>query len=211
MRRYQTFIILMLFSPLVLAIDNIHVLNPVDISDWEKKIFSDETRYVPLEHDGRSALKSISKASASGLIRSIDIDINNTPYMSWSWKVETLPNGLDETQKSGDDYSARIYVIVSEGIFFWQTRALSYVWASRQNKGSSWPNAFTDSATMFAIESGNENTGKWVDEKRNIREDIKTYLGLDVSSIRAVAIMTDTDNSQQSASAYYGDIYFTKE
>lgn len=211
MRSFQMLIVLMAISPMAYGVDVLHVLNPTDISDWTKKIFADETDYVQLDVDGRRALKSISQAAASGLVRTIEIDISKTPYMSWSWKVDTILNGLDETQKSGDDYSARIYVIVSEGFFFWQTRALSYVWASGQEKGSNWPNAFTDSATMFAVESGTEHAGKWIEEKRNIRHDIKAYLGIDADRINAIAIMTDTDNSRQSASAYYGDIYFMSE
>ena len=64
---------------------------------------------------------------------------------------------------------------------------------------------------MVAVQSGDERVGEWVHEKRNVLDDIKNLLGIDATSIIAVAIMTDTDNSKQSASAYYGDIFFTSE
>ena len=140
-----------------------------------------------------------------------EIDLKKSPYINWSWKVDGVLDNVEETTKAGDDYAARVYIVVSDGFFFWQTRALSYAWASNQAKGSSWPNAFTDNATMVAVQSGDEKVGEWVEEKRNILDDIKNLLGIDASRIDAVAIMTDTDNSKQSATAYYGDIFFTSE
>jgi hypothetical protein len=191
------------------SMHKIDVLTLPDISDWEKKEFSGETSYQLVSIDNRHALRARSNASASGLVRKIEVDLNKTPYMNWSWKVDAILDNVDETTKAGDDYPARVYIVVSDGFFFWQTRALSYSWASKQAKGSSWPNAFTDNATMVAVQSGEERVGEWVQEKRNILEDIKNLIGIDATSINAVAIMTDTDNSKQSATAYYGDIFFT--
>ena len=193
------------------SMNKIDVLTLPDISDWDKKKFSGETSYELVSIDNRHALRASSNASASGLIREIEVDLNKTPYMNWSWKVDAILDDVDETTQAGDDYPARVYIVVSDGFFFWQTRALSYSWASKQANGSSWPNPFTDKVTMVAVESGDERVGEWVQEKRNILEDIKTLLGIDASSIKAVAIMTDTDNSKQSASAYYGDIFFTSD
>ena len=193
------------------SINKIDVLTLPDISGWEKQIFSGETYYEPVSIDNRHVLKASSNASASGLVRKIEVDLIKTPYMNWSWKVDAILNNVEETTKAGDDYPARVYIVVSDGFFFWQTRALSYTWASKQAKGSSWPNAFTGNATVVAVESGEERVGEWVQEKRNILDDIKNLLGIDATRINAVSIMTDTDNSQQSASAYYGDIFFTSE
>jgi hypothetical protein len=193
------------------SISYIEILKLPDISGWEKKVFSGITSYELVNVDNRDVLKAVSNQSASGLVRKIEVDLNKTPYMNWSWKVESILNNVDETKKPGDDYPARVYVVISDGLFFWQTRALSYVWASKQPKGSSWPNAFTDKAKMVAVESGDELVGKWVKEKRNILEDIKLLLSIDATRVDAVAVMTDTDNSKQSATAYYGDIFFTSE
>jgi hypothetical protein len=193
------------------SIHRLDVLKLPDISDWEKHIFSGETSYQLFKIDHRHVLKAFSKQTASGLVREIEVDLTRTPYLNWSWKVDSVLNNVEETQKSGDDYAARVYVVISDGLFFWQTRALSYAWASRQPKGSSWPNAFTDKATMVAVESGQDLVGEWVEEKRNILDDIRNLLGIDATTIDAVAIMTDTDNSKQSVTAYYGDIFFTSE
>jgi len=189
----------------------IEVLTLPDLSQWKTETFSGETAYEVISIDNQPAIKASAEQSASGLVRKMKIDLTRTPYMNWSWKVDNVLENVDETQKSGDDYAARIYVVISGGMFFWRTRAISYAWASQQTKDSTWPNAFTDRAVMVAVESGPEFNGQWVTEKRNILEDIKILLGIDKTSIDAVAIMTDTDNSKQSATAYYGNIYFTAQ
>ncbi|MGB5726749.1 MAG: DUF3047 domain-containing protein [Thiogranum sp.] len=212
MNIYTALILLLLTATLSSAsITRIDVLKLPDINAWEKQVFSGVTSYELHEIDGRQVLKAISKQSASGLVREIEVDLTKTPYMNWSWKVDSILSDVEETKKSGDDYAARVYVVISDGFFFWQTRALSYVWASKQAKGSTWPNAFTGKATMLAVESGEDSVGEWVEEKRNVLDDINNLLGIDATRIDAVAIMTDTDNSRQSATAYYGDIFFTSE
>lgn len=212
MNIYTALILLLLTATLSSAsITRVDVLQLPDINAWEKQVFSGVTSYELHEIDGRQVLKAISKQSASGLVREIEVDLTKTPYMNWSWKVDSILSDVEETKKSGDDYAARVYVVISDGFFFWQTRALSYVWASKQAKGSTWPNAFTGKATMVAVESGEDSVGEWVEEKRNVLDDINNLLGIDATRIDAVAIMTDTDNSRQSATAYYGDIFFTSE
>ena len=189
----------------------VEVLTLPDLSQWKMETFSGETAYEVVSIDNKPAIKASAEQSASGLVRKMKIDLTKTPYINWSWKVDNVLKDVDETQKSGDDYAARVYVVISGGVFFWRTRAISYAWASQQPKDSIWPNAFTDRAVMVAVESGPELSGQWVTEKRNILEDIKILLGNDKTSIDAVAIMTDTDNSKQSATAYYGNIYFTAQ
>jgi len=198
-------------SESVFAEHTIHVLNLPHIADWDQEIFKNKTKYNVVSIDGKPYVKATSKGSASGLVRNIDIDLTKSPYLNWTWKVENILKDVDETQRSGDDYPARVYVVISGGLFFWNTRAISYVWSSEQEKGSHWPNAYTDNAMMVSVESGPENVGKWITHKRNVLEDIKTLLGLDVTEINAVAIMTDTDNTKQAATAYYGNILFTEE
>lgn len=193
------------------AQNRVDVLALPDLSAWDTEVFSGQTRYEVTHVDGKTAVKAVSEGTASGLVRHMRIDLNKTPYMHWSWKIDHVLSGVDEQQKSGDDYAARLYVVISGGLFFWRTRAISYVWASRQPAGQVWPNAFTSNATMVAVTSGATQAGQWVAQKRNVLQDIKQLLGLDKTHIDAVAIMSDTDNSGQSATAYYGNIYFSAE
>ncbi len=182
-----------------------------DLNGWEEKSFVDNTRYELIAEDNIKVLKAHTSAAASGLFREVDIDLNKTPYLNWSWKVENTYSGNDEHSKEGDDYPARIYVVVSGGVFFWKTRAINYVWSSNQPLGTRWKNAYTGNARMLAVRSGDKQTGQWITEKRNVRADFKKLFGEDVTEINAVAIMSDSDNAKQSATAYYGDIFFSEK
>ena len=181
--------------------------------EWLPEKFVNETLYSISMVDGEMALKAVSQSSASGLIRKIRIDIEKFPFLNWRWRIENkLPGSFDETQKSGDDYAARIYVVVSGGIAIWNTRALNYVWAKNSPKGATWPNAFAkNNAVMAALRSSEAAISKWHTEKRNVREDFFNLFGKNVRFIDAVVLMTDTDNTQKEVTAYYGDIYFSTQ
>ena len=186
------------------------VLNPESLSHWEEKEFSGHTIYEQVKELGRTVIKAHSQDSASGLFREIRIDLNKTPYINWRWKVQNTLSGPDESTKAGDDYPARVYVVVSGGVWFWKTKALNYVWSSQKPVDTTWPNAFTANAVMLAVESGNTKLNTWSKVRRNVLQDLKTYLKLvDADHIDAVAIMTDTDNTGSKATAYYGEIYFS--
>jgi len=180
-----------------------------DLKDWQNKTFKGETRYTFDDKTGQRALFADSQGAASGLYREIRVDLNRTPWLNWSWRVDKVLNGVDERSKAGDDYPARVYVVVSGGAAFWKTRSLVYVWSSNQPVGATWNNAFTSNARVMALRSGTKDAGRWVSEKRDIRADFRQLFGEDIDAIDAVALMTDTDNSGQSATAWYGDIYFT--
>ena len=182
-----------------------------DLSGWEEKDFAGKTEYRFFRLDNRTTLRASSNSAASGRFKKVHINLKDTPVLHWSWKVDNLLDGVDEQTKSGDDYPARVYVVFSGGLFFWRTRAINYVWSNNQPIGTTWPNAFTGNAKMIAVESGSEKLGQWVVEQRNVAEDYRRLFGKEPGTVDAVAIMTDTDNSGQRASAWYGDIWFSTE
>jgi len=183
-----------------------------ELTGWKEEVFGEETSYFLTEINNEIVLKSLSNSSASGLFKKVTVDIKKYPYLNWRWRVEDRLSPMDETQKSGDDYVARIYVVVSGGLFFWRTKALNYVWSSRTEKEDIWLNAFSpDNTRMIAVRTAEDQLGTWYAEKRNVYEDLKAWIGDDVRTIDAIAIMTDTDNTGGQASAFYGDIYFSKE
>jgi Protein of unknown function (DUF3047) len=182
------------------------------LAGWQSKEFKGQTQYQIVKLDGLQVLKADSNASASGLFHEQRIDLQKTPVMNWRWRIENRLGKIDEQTKVGDDFAARVYVVVSGGLVFWNTKAINYVWASTSPKDKIWPNPFAgDHAMMVAVRSSSDKTGTWITEKRNIRADFKQLTGEDMAYIDAVAIMTDTDNAKGKAVAYYGDIYFTAE
>ena len=206
--RFSAGLLLLVFVPLCAATESVAVLRDGDTGAWEEKIFSGKTVYEPVDIDGRTVVRATSRGTASGLFRKKRIDLEKTPILEWSWRVEETLGDIDERTREGDDYSARVYVIRSDPVFFWRTRAVNYVWASTRTVGETWPNAYTDGARHIAVQSGDEHAGQWLDERRDVRADFRTLFGKDVRYVDAVAIMSDTDNTGTAAVAYYGDITF---
>lgn len=203
----------------VSASNNLTLLSDADFNEWEPQVFSGKSIYTQNEYKGRKALQAISNNAASGLVLKKKIDLSTTPYINWSWLVEKQLLELDERSKSGDDFVARVYVVIDGGFKIWQTKSLSYVWSSNQEKDVVWDNAFAGSKVkMMSIKGKDAKIGQWHEEKRNVYKDLidvfgdqgseaanlKTYKYIDV-----IAIMTDTDNSGQQAESYYGNIEFS--
>lgn len=170
---------------------------------WKEKRFKGQTRYTVVEKDGRVCIAADSKASASGLFYEIKVDPGTMPLLSWQWQIEDVLVKGDATKKSGDDYAARVYVVFPSS-FFWRTRALNYIWDNKLPKGTVIVNAYTKNAMMIVVESGAEQKGKWLTEERNIREDYLMAFGEPPPAVGAIAIMTDTDDTGESAKAWYG-------
>jgi hypothetical protein len=182
------------------------------LDGWEHKSFKGETRYELQALDGVVVLKADSQAAGSGLFKEQRIDLEKTPFLNWSWRIANRLSGLNEQSKAGDDYAARIYVLIKGGLAFWQTKAINYVWAGSTAKDTVWPNAFAgDHAMMLALRGPEASLNVWYSEKRNVKADLKKLFGEDLRFIDAVALMTDTDNSGGQVSAFYGDIWFSKD
>lgn len=176
-----------------------------DISDWNQKSFKGKTSYTLVKDNGRTILKAHSNKAASGYIKKISVDPKRFPLLRWSWKVAGVNPKEDITQKSGDDFVARVYVVFPR-TFFWRMRAINYVWSSRMPKESVEPSPYTGNVKIVAVESGPGKAGEWISEERNIYEDYRRLFGEEPPEIGAIAVMTDTDNTQTDAVAWYGDI-----
>jgi hypothetical protein len=183
------------------------------IINWEHKSFSGNTAYSvvyddQMQHD---VILASSSQTASGLFFEDKIDLNKTPFLNWSWRVEKFPTLSDEKTKSGDDFAARIYIVAQDGWTFLSTKAISYVWSKQSKTNEVWPSPFAHDTAMMLAVRGREDESGWVTEKRNIKADLQTLFGKDIRYIKAIAIMTDTDNSKSSAISYYSDIRLTEK
>ena len=198
---------------------------------WKPLAFKNipkHTLYEVVKDGDRSVVKASSDASASGLTKEVTINPREYPVVRWRWKVENLLTTSDATRKDGDDYPARLYITfeydpdkVSVGkklkykagrVLFGDIPigAINYVWERKAPVGAIIDNAYTDFVKMVVVESGPQKLGQWIDEERNIYEDYKKAFGEEPPMINGIAIMSDTDNTKERVTAYYGDITFRK-
>ena len=172
-----------------------------ELSGWSDKPFKGKTSYT-LEG---GVLKAHSVKAASGLIKKLSVDTRKYPRLTWSWRVEHSLKREDIKTKKGDDFAARVYVVFPR-TFFWRMRAINYVWAGKMAKGSEAPSPYTSNSVVVAVESGDDKAGTVVQEERNIYQDYKRIFKEEPPLLGGVAIMTDTDDTQDEATAWYGDI-----
>ncbi len=181
------------------------------LSHFSEKSFEGHTDYSLIKDEGQTVLKAETQAQASALYREMEIDLTATPMLSWRWRIENTHPITEPETKSGDDFPARVYVVVREGFFPWQTRALNYVWANSQVEKTYWPNPFTKKAVMIPLRFGQQDVGVWQSEKVDVAADFYRIFGRRIQQADGVAIMTDGDNSGGQVTAYYGDIFFSAE
>jgi hypothetical protein len=198
---------------------------------WSPLLFRNierHTRYSVVVEDGASVVKAEAERSASGLISRFDqrtVDLKEFPVLRWRWKIAGLVKGADIGAKSGDDYPARVYVTfrydperagAGMRLQYGMARALhgeypphaalNYVWDGKAPAGTMVPNAYTARAMMVVVESGALRVGQWVEVERNVYEDYKRAFHEEPPPVSGIALMTDTDQTGESATAWYGDI-----
>ncbi|MEW6673321.1 MAG: DUF3047 domain-containing protein [Thermodesulfobacteriota bacterium] len=201
-------------------------------SGWTPMTFSKiprHTRYDLVKDGDLVVVKATSEASSSGLIRRIRIDPVEYPIIEWRWKVLNIYKKGDVRKKEGDDYPARIYVTFEYspsdmGLFDkvkYETArllygeyppggAITYIWESKAPKGTIAANPYADQVRMIVVESGTTRLNQWIREERNIYEDYQAVFKKKPPLVSGVAVMTDSDNTGESAVSFYGDIIFKK-
>jgi len=156
-------------------------------------------------------IKAEAEGMGSGLGKEVEINLLKTPFINITWKVEKDLSGIVENSKKGHDYAARVFVIKKTGSTPLSNRAINYVFSSNNDVGENWPSPYTKKSIDYILSSTKDNLNTWVTVKANVKEDFMSLLGIDVSDISGVAIMTDTDNSKLKAISYYQNIYFSAE
>ena len=169
------------------------------------------TDYSIGSNENGNYLKAEAEGQASGLGKEIKIDLNKTPFLNITWKVEKNLFGINERSKKGHDYAARVFVIKKTGSTALSNRAINYVFSSNENIGEFWTSPFTKKSIDFVLATTNINDNEWVSVKTNVKNDFKKLHNLNVDELNGVAIMSDTDNSKMKSIAYYQNIFFSSE
>jgi len=170
-----------------------------------------KTTYSVGSNENGNYLKAIADNAASGLGKEIKIDLNKTPFINITWKIEKDIPGIDETAKKGHDFAARVFVIKKTGATALSNRAVNYVFSSNQDVGSNSPSPYTKKSVDNVLATTKTNLNEWVTVKANVKEDFKKFHNLDVNELDGIAIMSDTDNSKQKSITYYQNIYFSSQ
>ena len=168
-----------------------------------------KTKWSLGSNENGNYIRAEAKGTGSGLGKEILIDLNKTPFINITWKIEKDLSGIVENSKKGHDYAARVFVVKKTGATALSNRAVNYVFSSNNSINESWPSPFTKKSIDYVLATTKKNLNEWVTVKANVKEHFKKLHNLDVEELNGVAIMTDTDNSKLKAISYYQNIYFS--
>jgi hypothetical protein len=194
------------------------------LDDWKPLEFpkiKQHTKYSILSDGAESYLKAESNASASGIVFKKEFDVYKYNRVRWRWKVSNVFKKGNAKMKSGDDYPLRIYIIfkydpdsasfgkrlkygLARKIYgeYPPDSSLNYIWANRKHEDKIIPNAYAAEARMILLQSGPENAGKWIEQEVDIILDYRRAFGQDPPGIASLAIMSDSDNTGESARGF---------
>lgn len=188
------------------------------------------TRFRLEADDRRTVLRADAEHSMAGLSKPVRVDLGRLPYLCWRWRIAAPLVKADLRTRQGDDYAARVYVLfdydkdrlpLGERLKLGALKmlfgidipaaALNYVWDNRYPLDTVAPNAYTDRAMMWVLRSGPGEAGRWVTEVRNVKQDFRRAFGEDAPAVSAVVVASDTDNTGENATAWFGGFRFTAD
>ena len=216
MNQIKKILFLFLFLTSISAANEVIVFEftEVELSELDvRKVRGAEnkTKYSVGSNDKGNFLKAVADNAASGLGKEVKINLNKTPIINITWKVEKDLPGIKENTKKGHDFAARVFVIKKTGATPLSNRAINYVFSSNNEVGFNSPSPYTKKSIDNVLATTKENLNKWVTVRANVKEDFKKFHNLDVNELDGLAIMSDTDNSKLEVITYYQNIYFSAD
>ncbi|MDC0518252.1 DUF3047 domain-containing protein [Candidatus Pelagibacter sp.] len=212
---FKIFIIWFTFCAFCLANEiKVFEFTEIELSKLEvRKVrgADDKTIYTVGSNENGSFYKAVADNAASGLGKEVKIDLNKTPFINITWKIEKDLPGIKENTKKGHDFAARVFAVKKTGATPLSNRAINYVFSSNNEIGFNSTSPYTKKSVDNVLASTKNNLNEWITVKSNVKEDFKRFHDLDVNELDGLAIMSDTDNSKMRAVAYYQNIYFSSE
>ena len=182
-----------------------------EFSQLKKRKVKGETSWKLGSNEEGNYIRAEAEGVGSGLGKEVSIDLNKTPIINITWKIEKDLSGIIENSKKGHDFAARVFVVKKTGSTALSNRAVNYVYSSNSEIGEYWRSPYTKKSIDYVLSTTKQNSNEWVTVKANVKEHFKLLHDLDVNELNGIAIMTDTDNSKLKAISYYQNIYFSSE
>ena len=212
----KIFVQILILTLLVISSSKSETLKVFEFTNEEfdqlkKRKVKGETTWTLGSNESGNFIKAEAEGVGSGLGKEVLINLNKTPIINITWKIEKDLSGINENSKKGHDYAARVFVVKKTGSTALSNRAVNYVFSSNNEIGKYWRSPYTKKSIDYVLSTTKQNLNEWVTVKANVKEHFKLLHDLDVSELSGVAIMTDTDNSKLKAISYYQNIYFSSQ
>jgi hypothetical protein len=183
------------------------------------------TIYTPGQHAGRPALKAESERGDSLVHLPLEVEGEALGTLRFSWFVDALNPQSDLADGQHDDAVTRVMLQFGGDRSTFSARdnmlsdllqaltgeplpyaTLIYVWDHRYPVGTIIAHRRTPRIKTMVVESGTQRLGRWVDFERDVSADYLQAFGTPPQGLTGVALMTDSNNTQQPTRAWYGPL-----
>ena len=168
----------------------------------------DGSKVYTVKANQESYLEAQAINSAVAIAKKFEYDLKEYPFLSWQWRVIELPRGGDERYKKTGDSAAAIYVIFPGLI---RPDNIKYVWSASLSIGKTAESPYSSKTKIVVLRNQSSPRGAWVSEKVNVYEDYKRLFGCPPKHVKAIGLMSDSDNTETSAQADYKGISISRE
>jgi hypothetical protein len=147
------------------------------------------------------------------LHRVTNLDLDNTPILSWKWRIWDTPSGANENVNDLNDTAASIYVVFKVkkmALVKEVPQSIRYTWSSTLPVGTEI-STFFGHQKIVVVGSGQKSlpTSEWNVFTRNLKEDYERLFGEKMpKSPLAILLLSDGDSTNDLAKADYDDISF---
>jgi hypothetical protein len=166
--------------------------------------------FAVVEIDGRRALRMRSQGEHSTIAKTIHIDLKATPWLEWTWQVLTLPDRADIRHRETSDAAAHVFVVWPRQPAMLRSRLIGYIWDASLPVGSIHNSQKTGTVRFIVVHSGRADLGKWLSERRNVREDYRMAYGEEPENPSVIALSIDTNDTKSSSEGSIGPIRFQR-
>lgn len=198
-------VILAQVVPLAMIVLNTRTAQPGRLPEgWQIKVNHGTPDISTIARPEGTVIHLKSRKSSFALERSIDIDPNQFPFLTWQWSVSQLPNGGDFRRSATDDQAAQVLVA------FPDRRVLSYIWDSTAPKGTMQSASSVPLVHVFAVvcRSGSSELNQWLSETRNLVEDFQKAYGRRPTQVKGIRLQINSQHTGSFAESYFGDVSF---
>lgn len=182
--------------------------------------------FEPVSVAGEAALRVRADASVSILRRRFDVPVPAAQQLRFRWRIDALPDDADLAQADRSDSPVGVLLAFDGDRATWSARdhrmseitrlltgeelphaTLAYVWSHGEPLETVVANPRTSRIRKIVLDSGPARLGEWREHARDVAADYRRAFGEEPGPLRAVALMTDTDNTTSRLTAWYGTLY----
>jgi len=176
---------------------------------WELKENEGISQISVLKENGGHVLHLVSDKASFALTKEIEVDLKQHPFINFRWKAVELPKGGDFRSKQTDDQAGQVYVVF--GTFKLTAKIVGYLWENGAPKFTTGVSPAWGKTRLIVLQSGSENIGKWIWEKRNVYDDYQALFGKEPPKANLISLFINSQHTQSRAECWYGEIYFSKK